>query len=538
MLFGAVSAVALLATGVANALTIDDSLNFSTTGQGMWASDKTQALGGTTTYTAFSHNFPNVTLGDIVSTPIANPLWSIWKACVDINPFDTGCGSEPSTTIPGPKNGAELALSNMHLDFGIKPTLQLAPGSVASNVQGAAQLTIPDGAVAPGQVFTLGSSGGANGATLSTDFGLLNMGLTPFVDLTAKATLEAWLAGSNVFPKSTIMNLDIHPEQELVGLAVGDGGIELRTFGNSTFIPVESGVGTNIPVPGIVPPPLNKFIGFPMGDVQAFIPSLDTPPNSSFDPSTNTVTNSQDTTTRLGSTPLINFGSIGLGVNGPTKIDFAKVDADLDVFSLLAETPLGISGGIPLTATVEINALDLDFGTFLGIGQLLTLTPKDIDVDLMFNVPVEIEVSPGVFELHDFWSMSLGDALHIIQPDTDLVITPRYRLSDNVFTNLTQLFLTPGFSLDFLQIKFGGALFDALGLGDYKVFSQFIPVTGNPIPVHDFTDTNFALGDWTDAPGTPLRILAANEVAAASAPATLAVFGLGLALLVVLRRRR
>jgi len=77
-----------------------------------------------------------------------------------------------------------------------------------------------------------------------------------------------------------------------------------------------------------------------------------------------------------------------------------------------------------------------------------------------------------------------------------------------------------------------------LGLGDYKVFSQFVPVTGSPIPVHDFTDTNFALGDWTDAPGTPLRILAANEVAAAPAPATLAVFGLGLALLVVLRRRR
>ena len=403
---------------------------------------------------------------------------------------------------------------------------------------GNAHLTIPDGPVAAGQIFTLGSSGGPNGATLSTDFGLLNAGLTPFINLTAKATLEAWLASVNVIPLSTIMNLDIHAEQEFVGLAIGDGGIELRTFGNSNFIPVPNGFGANIPVPGIVPPPLNLIVGFPMGDVQVFIPSLDTPPNTSFNSSTNTVTNSQDTETRLGSTPLINYGTIGLGVNGPTKIDFGKVDIDLDVFSLLGGVPLGISGGIPLTATVEINALDLDFGTFLGIGQLLTLKPEDIMVDLLFNVPVKIETSPGVFELRDFWAMKLGDALRIMQPDGDLEITPSYRLDDNLFTNLTELFLTPGFSLDFLQIKFGGVLFSALGLGDYKVFSQFIPVVGDPVPVHDFTDTSFALEGWTDSPGTTLRVLAATDVAYAPEPGTLAMLGFGLVGIGLVRRWR
>ena len=535
---------------LAHATVVTDLFTLSTTDQGMWAPDKLQGSGGTNTYTAFNRNFSNATFGDIVENrvpgtggTIPNPGWATWAACIAISPVNSVCGDEPPTTIPNPvpaqfvKNGAELKLSNMHLDFGVKTTLQFAPGKVASDVNATAQLTVPDGPVAPGQVLTLGSAGALNGTTLATDFDLFNFGLTPFVNLTAKATLEAWAVGNNVIPLQTIMNLPIHAEEEFVGARIGDGGLELRAFGQSTFIDVASGVGFNIPVPGVVPPPLNNFIGFPMGDVQLFIPSLDTPPLSSFDPTTKTVTNTQDTTTRLGSTPLINFGDLGIGANGPTAIDFGMVNVDLDVFSLLDGFALGISGGIPLTATVELNALDLDFGTLLGVGQTLTVTPDDILVDLTFSTPVQVETSPGVFEYKSAWTIRLGDPLNIIQPDGDLQITPKYRLDDNLFTNLTQLFLTPGFTLDFMQIKFGGVLFSALGLGDYKIFSQFIPVTGEPVPVHTFADTEFALADWTIAEGTPLHIAAAANGAAVPEPTTLLLIGISFAGLGLIRRR-
>jgi PEP-CTERM motif len=521
-------------------------LTLSTTDQGMWAPDKLQGSGGTNTHTAFYQNFPNATFGDIVETrvpgtggTVPNPLWAAWFACTQVSPI---CPDEPPTTIPNPvpaqfvKNGAELKLSNMHLDFGVKTTLQFAPGKVASDVHATAELTVPESPVAPGQVFTLGSAGAVNDATLATDFDLFNFGLTPFVNLTAKATLEAWAVGANVIPLQTILNLPIHAEEEFIGARIGDGGLELRAFGEATFIDVPSGIGLNIPVPGVVPPPLNHFVGFPMGDVQLFIPSLDTPPLSSFDATAKTVTNKQDTDTRLGATPLITFGDLGIGANGPTAIDFGMVNIDLDVFSLLDGFALGISGGIPLTATVEINALDLDFGTLLGVGQTLTMTPYDILVDLTFSTPVQVETSPGVFEYMSARTIRLGDPLNIVQPDGDLEITPRYRLDDNLFTNLTQLFLTPGFTLDFMQLKFGGVLFSALGLGDYKIFSQFIPVTGDPVPVHTFADKEFALADWTIAEGTPLHIAAAANGATVPEPTTLLLIGIGLAGLGFTRR--
>ncbi|HEX9836605.1 MAG TPA: PEP-CTERM sorting domain-containing protein [Alphaproteobacteria bacterium] len=145
-----------------------------------------------------------------------------------------------------------------------------------------------------------------------------------------------------------------------------------------------------------------------------------------------------------------------------------------------------------------------------------------------------------MFEFKDEWSFRLGDILNIVHPGGDLDITPIYRLSDNLFSNLTQLFLSPGFSLDFLQLKFGGVLFSALGLGDFKVFGQFFPVTGAPAPVHTFANTSFALEDWTTDPGTTMRISApaAADVVAAPEPATLALFVVGLAGLFAIRRRR
>lgn len=544
----AAGTLAAAASSPGYAATVTDPFTLSTIDQGMWAADRLQGLGGTNTYEVFNRTFPNATFGDIVQTQvpgtggtIPNPAWAVWRACIVASPFDPLCGGEPATTIPNPipaqylRNGAELRLSNMHLDFGVRTTLQLAPGSIASTVLGAGSLTAPDGPVAAGQLVTLGSAGGASGATLASDFDLINVGITPYVNLTARAVLEAWAAGINVIPSTEILNLPIHANTEFVGARIGDGGIELRAFGNDTFVAVPSGVGTNIGVPGIVPWPLSLFVGFPMGDVRLFVPQLDTPPQSVFDVDTGTVTNTQDTTTRLGGTGAISFGRLGIGVSGPTAIDFGQVNVDLDVLSLLAGYPLGLTAGVPLTAMVEINALDLDFGTYFGIGQNLSLTPGDIVVDLAFSAPVQVETAPGVFELLSAWTIRLGDPLSFLHPGGDLEVTPTYRLSDNTFSNLTQLFLTPGFTLDFMQLRFSGALFSALGLGDYRIFSQFIPVTGEPLPVYDFTDTDFALGGWTVAEGTALRILA--SAAAVPAPGTLLLLCVGVVALGFARRR-
>ena len=142
-LHGAVSVLAPIGASAASAAEFLDPLLFSTSGQGMWAPDKTQALGGTTPF-PFNQTFPNVTLGDIVSThvpgtggTIPNPLWFVWKACIDISPIDPVCGGQPAQTISNPipaqfiKNGAELNLTNMHLDFGLKTTCSWRPARSA-----------------------------------------------------------------------------------------------------------------------------------------------------------------------------------------------------------------------------------------------------------------------------------------------------------------------------------------------------------------------------------------------------------------------
>ncbi len=149
-----------------------------------------------------------------------------------------------------------------------------------------------------------------------------------------------------------------------------------------------------------------------------------------------------------GSRTGIEFGALNSGLKDPDVFR-----ADIDVDGLVAVSTgyavgkrIAVPSPVPLVSywSLSLSALDLDVGAVFHFAKDLKFEPN-LDVVLNFNKPTKIETSPGsgVFELRTSKRVSLGDDYEIIHPGGQLYVDTSYSLDRNLFTNDTNLMLSP-----------------------------------------------------------------------------------------------
>ena len=212
-----------------------------------------------------------------------------------------------------------------------------------------------------------------------------------------------------------------------------------------------------------------------------------------------------------------------------TSIDFLKLGVDIDaLITTVFGYPDGLGAGI--TGVVQADLLDADLDTYWGVGQTLTFEPN-LSAILTFNQPTEVETAPnsGVFSTVTTKVVPVGSDVKVTHPGTDLRVDVSYTLDQNQFTNNTDVRLDVALTSKLLNLDLNpiGAippeLIDLVG-GTTAVCVICSPpaacivcpppvVLGSAISVFDIIPSallpnqTFALGGFTDQPGTPLLIL-------------------------------
>ncbi|MEX2175719.1 MAG: PKD domain-containing protein [Pirellulaceae bacterium] len=444
-------------------------------------------------------------LGERPADPFAWPLYDGRFAALKVLLFSdsdikNGLGNPPASHVTA-KDGIELKIDGA-LAIGVGGSIEVTSGSVDVNYPTTASLEVLDDAVLPGELFTIHTSENSGSPTLSTEFSELDASIRGILDASASISLQQYALGAHLININAGFDSGKF-SHEIFGTTIGAERIELRPFGQPSEVSVTGSLGKNISLPAL-PPPLSKFVGFPLADVQLMTPDLNTPPHSTFDGEK--IVNSQ--------LPVIRTG------DGITPIDFAKVDFDIDSLSLLSGLPLGFEFGVPLLSTFEINLLDTDLGAYFGIGQTMSFE-AELMVDLHFSTPAEVETEPGVFETRSVYRARVGEDVNVIHPGGELSIDPVYSLADNLFTNDTGVMLSPAFTANFLQLKITGVLNSLLGIaGDFYVFQDTLALS-DPLPIASIFDGQFSLEGFRDVAGQ--RLLVPSLVPPEIDPASLVV---------------
>ncbi len=144
----------------------------------------------------------------------------------------------------------------------------------------------------------------------------------------------------------------------------------------------------------------------------------------------------------------IEFGALNSGLKDP---DVMRADIDVDGFVALSTGyPVGIRVAVPTPVplvdywSLSVSALDMDIGAAFHFAKDIKFEPN-LEVVLSFNKSVEIETTPGsgVFETVTSKRIRLGDAHEIIHPGGQLYIETVYSMANNLFTNDTDLMISP-----------------------------------------------------------------------------------------------
>jgi hypothetical protein len=544
-------------------LSVSQDLSFSTQDQSMWAPGDNDVVNKSFDAKIVNIHTGDQTFGEIgeLSTSIPNPAYGVWYAayhsCLALFSSSTcinggnipfvghvrGLGSAPPTTLTVEvgKNGIQINY-NVDVEAGLKGGVTLDGGKVSVNYPTQVTLQTDKDAYNPGDIVTLGWSENVGTPSMTTDFSNLDLSLSAYASLDAVSSLDAYLGGLGT-TDGPLSLTDIHTgllQRELFGASVGDGGIGVRIFGKDPLVfDTTGGIGANIFSVDFPPEEVDPFLRIPLADFQVQVPSLDTqgvPPDSTWDG--NVITNTQlpiDRNVNADSDLTLIGGGAGF-----TRTDFAKADVDVDglisVASIVAEAPVvfGLTAGIPGLLSGEGNLIDFDLGAFFGFGQTMTFDPN-LQISLKFSEPIQVETPSGLQQVD---SVDLGSAkeLKLVFPDDGLLeITPTYSL-DNLFTNLTQFLISPVASLSVLELKLSGLIPTSLGVDfDAALVQQVIPLA-DPIPAATLGSSSpFKLEGFNTVEGNSLRLAALAPTV--PEPATLALTVLGLALLVISRRR-
>ncbi|HZI78581.1 MAG TPA: PEP-CTERM sorting domain-containing protein [Vicinamibacterales bacterium] len=447
----------------------------------------------------------DVTIGEIVEAgvTIRNPAHIAWQtaynACrvtfshdVCINgatlPFVGqvgGLGNPPPATITVPlgQNGLELDAS-VDLEAGFFGNFGLREGTFSVDYSAAVTLTSEQASYVPGQVATITFMETAPEAiTMTTNGAQVEFNVGAFADLAIDASMEIWAAGLG--GPLDLVDLDTgRIDFDLFNAFIGDSGIHMNVLGFEHTFDLSDGIGVKTFT--YPPSPFPVTAGIPLGEVRVFVPGLDTPPSSTWDPVHGVLVNTQlpiDRSSTDPDEPVV----IG-GGDGIDRTDIARVELDVDGWissAMVPPIPLGLVAGIPVVARVEGNLLDLDVGAYLSIGQTFTLYPELV-ATLDFGQTVTVLRPDGGTLETNIYTMLPGENVSFLYPEGDLAITPSYEFGYRM-QNVTSLYVSPVVSLSVLELQISGVEANWLDAAfNGGVIRHTFPL-GDPIPVLTWT---------------------------------------------------
>jgi hypothetical protein len=417
-----------------------------------------------------------------------------------------GVGSAPAATV---KDGTRVTFKDAELDLGINVKVELAPGTVNASQDFSIEMQLSTESAKEGELVTLSTSKALGDNTLASDFSVIDMGVSALTKLAYEVQFEQYILGLKTV-NATPINVDTGLEKrEILGLEVGEGALDLRTFGESNVLELTDGVGLEIGAPGIFPPPLDKFVKAPIADVTAFIPKLDV--EETAGPGN-------------GAKVEVEKRPGNRTSDDPVLGDFAKVDLDMDVATVYASRiPMGLEFGVPIVANVQLDVLDADLGGFFSLAQNQSFEAGHINIRLDFSKPVEVEVSPGVFETRTEFVVKAGDDLNFRHPGGVLDFESTYELASNSYSNLTEFLFSPTFTYKFLN-----AGVNIIGVVDEEItMLEDVLELSDPIRLgQPVFDSMFALDGFNTVSGASFSLAAGPAIATVPLPAT-GLLGLG-----------
>lgn len=494
-----------LADATAGPVMLTDVVEISVPDQSQWGAGTVASPGQWELKLVNIHENP--TLGAIVQSgvTIQNPVHIAWQtaynACrvtfshtVCINgatiPFVGhvgGLGNAPPATITVPLGKNGLALDgSVDLEAGFFGNFGLKEGTFSVDYSAAVALTSDQGSYVPGQVATITFTETApETITMTTNGAQVEFNVGAFVDLDVEASMEIWAAGQGG-PLDLVDHDTGRIDFDLFNAYIGDSGIHLNVLGFEHTFDLSDGIGVKTFT--YPPSPFPITAGIPLGEVRVFVPGLDTPPSSTWDPARGALVNTQLPIDRSSTDPeepvLIGGG------DGIHRTDIARVELDIDGWissAIVPPIPLGLVAGIPLLARVEGNLLDLDIGAYLSIGQTFTLYPELVAfLDFGQTVTV-LQPDGGTWETNGY-TMFSGESVSFIYPEGDLTITPSYEFG-YLMQNVTSLFVSPVVSVSVLELQISGVAASAGWLDtsfNGGVIRHTFPL-GDPIPVLTWT---------------------------------------------------
>ena len=492
-----------LGEATADPVTLTDVLGISIPDQSQWGTGSVVPPGQWELKLVNIHE--NATIGEIVQSGITirNPAHVAWQtaynACrvafsntVCINgatiPFVGqvgGLGTAPPATITVPlgKNGVELDV-NLDLEAGFFGNFGLKEGTFSMDYTANVELTSEQASYVPGQVATITFAETApQTITMATNGAQVEFNLGAFVDLDVEASMEIWAAGLG--GPLDLVDLDTgRIDFDLFNAYIGDSGIHMNVLGFEHTFDLSDGIGVKTFT--YPPTPFPVTAGIPLGEVRVFVPGLDTPPSSTWDPALGVLVNTQLPIDRTSAEP---DDSVPIGGgDGIDRTDIARVELDVDGWissAMVPPVPLGLVAGLPLVGRVEANVLDLDLGAYLSIGQTFTLDPELLAF-LDFGQTVTILEPDGGTRETNGVMMLPGQSVSFLYPDADLAITPSYNFGYRM-QNVTSLFVSPVVSVSALELEITGL--EARWLDtefDGGVIRHTFPL-GDPIPVLTWT---------------------------------------------------
>jgi VCBS repeat-containing protein len=434
----------------------DSDVAFSTSGQNMWATGPEATISAGFEHTLLDVNFPNFNFGGFASI------------------FGAG------------ETGLRASFSG-GFDLGFSGFFDVTGGAVDVDYQ--TDITVSalttsgealTGLVA-GEHFivTATESPDVDQIRMQTEFANLAAGLNVDFGLRAHGGILGKILGKTVV--NAPLNVNFSRSQELIGaeLNPGEGIAELRVLGGT--LP-----GTTFDLVGSFSDPTGIVNG------EGFVPSLNTGvPNDGFD----------DSQYFPLSGHIVNQHLPVNRSQGQTRIDFFRLGLGLDNLVTAAT-------GVPLAfdigndhIKVDVTLIDANLDAYLGIAQQMTFEPI-VMVDLNFATPTPVETSPGsgLFQTVTTKRIGLNENIEIIHLGGGLEIGTEYVLTGQ-FRNKTDIYLSPGFSVEVGKLELGGSLVNkaqSLGLLDgvdlsFSLLPERHFPLGPPIPIIGLFDETFDL---------------------------------------------
>jgi len=537
--FLALSALFLIA-GTASAAPIYDTgqLNFSTSGQSMWAPGGAIQFEDSIFVGAEWNNlgtgFGGI-IGNLSTTTInTNPLWWAWRACKATINFL--CGSEPNpgavNTVLDTRTGARIDLTTsgkLGLEFGYT----VDSGSIDALADLSATAVLPDANLLLGEFFNLNPTSLLIDGSITTQSPKAEAYINAIAKLSGSVTAKACLILSGcaegtlnlptVDVEQPILVVDPNSLQILPGLPapLPDPLAEIALLNQEVTL---SGTLTPTPNPPFVLP------GFKVSTALGTI--VDTSP-------TGTPEFEVDLASIEVQAPDISTsgGLDGNLIKSSGRDDFLLARLDIDGVATMAGAfpPLGI--GLTLIdipgfkVGAQFDALDVDAGPDLGITQDFELDPT-LMVRLDFSAPLMID---GMFGPQMFWEGAWDVLPNFALLEKTTTFAPTFWL-DAALTNTLGIDLGLSGTMDFF--KFGAGVtvagIDLLSIGPISLNSllglsnELFSTPKLRIPIYDIP---FTLGGFGE-------IQAAAFTITVPEPGTLLLLLTGLGYVVVFQRRK